>query len=87
MLRPALADTDEKIDLHPEPVDGQDDQSSTGSAGIEDAERTGSTRIDELQLSAEPVEGTAMDLERVEGPDGVDSPDSTRVEPDREQVR
>jgi osmoprotectant transport system ATP-binding protein len=94
---------DEEADLRSEPVDGADggaDGVSARSAHIDDEtelrpppvegpeeERTGSTRIGELQLSAEPVERSAMGSEPVEGPDAGDSTDSTRMEPDREQVR
>ena len=43
--------------MRPEPVEGPEEG------------RTGSTRIDELQLSAEPVERSAMGPEPTEGPD------------------
>jgi osmoprotectant transport system ATP-binding protein len=66
---------EDETDMRPEPVEGPEEG------------RTGSTRIDELQLSAEPVERSAMGSEPVEGPDAGDSTDPTRTEPDREQVR
>jgi osmoprotectant transport system ATP-binding protein len=74
-------------DRRPDPGDGPDDEASTGSS------RTGSTRLDELQLSAEPVESPAARPEPLDEP--LDEPDdgsdttvlSEEREPDRDHVR
>ncbi len=99
----SVGEQEEEADLRSDPVDRADggaDGASASSAQMEDETdmrpepvegpeegRTGSTRIDELQLSAEPVERSAMGPEPTEGPDAGDSTDATRMEPDREQVR
>ena len=93
---PAEEPDDER---RPEPVGGQQDGTAAGSAGIEgdqvEPAPVGSTRMDELQLSAEPVKRASASSARsagepVEGPDDGVSHSRRLVEerePDRDHVR
>ncbi|HLL61650.1 MAG TPA: ATP-binding cassette domain-containing protein [Propionibacteriaceae bacterium] len=101
-LRPEPVEgSDEK--LRPEPVGGPGVGASTGSTGMDrdpgegpeersapGSPRMGSTRLDELQLSAEPVDTSATrpePLDRSEnGVSGSASP-AEELEPDRDHVR
>jgi osmoprotectant transport system ATP-binding protein len=95
-LRPESGDLRSESDegaqgkeVHPQPVKGPQDDSDSAEAS-EEVGATGSTRLDELQLSAEPVASP------VTGPEPIDEPDdrgsgSTALgeerEPHRDHVR
>ncbi len=70
--------------MRPEPVEGPEQRASTGSP------RMGSTRLDELQLSAEPVDTAATRREPLDrSENGVSGSAALADEPesDRDHVR
>ena len=89
-MPPASDEGAQGEEVHPQPTKGPEDDSDSAEGPEEVGATTSSTRLDELQLSAEPVASP------VTGPDPIDEPDdrgsgSTALgeerEPHRDHVR